>query len=314
MRDKYLNCVWNPPRSLLAILPVLVFVLLTSCTRSAVPIPTLTAETTVSPTVPTISEPTATEQVGLPLANPSGPRFAVVWVPAEETLPIRQPAGISGSIVEAFSQDQRDLLLTGKTSNMGSSVWVEVFRPSGSTGWVNGWNLTETVAADEFCQDENVTRLLQSFQQSILAKDGEALGPLIGEQRGLVIRHDWWNPDVILESRFVPALFTSPNEIVWGLRAGSETEIKGSFRDVMLPQLEDVFTINPEVSCNDLIAGSSGQLIRWPSELRNLNFYSFHRPASESGSDYDWRTWAVGIEYIDGQPYIAVLILFRGEI
>lgn len=246
--------------------------------------------------------------------NPSGSRFAVLWVPAGETLPIRQPAGISSSIVEEFSQDQRDISLTGKTSNMGSSVWVEVLRPSGSTGWVNGWNLTETVDAGEFCEDQRVIDLLNDFQASILNRDGEALRPLVGDQRGLVIRHDWWNPNVILESRFVPALYTSPNEIVWGIRAGSETNIEGAFREVILPQLEDVFSSSPEVRCNDLIAGSSGQLVRWPSELRNLNFYSFHRPAPEDGSNYDWRTWAVGVEYVDGRPYLAVLIQFRGEI
>jgi hypothetical protein len=52
----------------------------------------------------------------------------------------------------------------------------------------------------------------------------------------------------------------------------------------------------------------------WPSEYSNMNYISFHRAAPEPGSQLNWRTWALGIEYLDGQPYLALLVQYRGEI
>lgn len=100
----------------------------------------------------------------------------------------------------------------------------------------------------------------------------------------------------------------------WGVNRDSELEIDGTFRAVILPQLEDVFSIAPELNCNKLGAGSTAQDAIWPSEYSNMNYLSFYRAAPVPGSQLNWRTWVLGIEYLDGQPYIALLVQYRGEI
>jgi hypothetical protein len=96
--------------------------------------------------------------------------------------------------------------------------------------------------------------------------------------------------------------------------ADSGIETIGTFADVILPKLDDVFLDQSEILCNELRWGNTSGEVQWPDEFQNLNFYSFYRPAPEDGIPFDWRTWAIGVEYIGGQPFITVLIHYSSEL
>jgi hypothetical protein len=285
--------------------------LLSACTRSSVPIPgqpTATAETPTETGPPPTPEPIITIQ---PFVEQT---YAVVWVPGDQALTVRQPAGISSVGVASLPFDQTGLRLTGKTTLLGSSQWLEIHRPEGGTGWVNGWNLTEEVGQEVFCRDARVLDLLARLTQALTARDGRRLAELVSPRRGLIVRHDLWNPEVVYEVPAVAELFDKPAAQDWGVVRDSQVPIRGTFEEIITPRLEKVFNAAPEVACNHLGAGVSASEPGWPGEYRNLNYYSFYRRAPEPGNRLDWRTWAVGIEYVDGQPYVAVLLHFRGEI
>lgn len=137
---------------------------------------------------------------------------------------------------------------------------------------------------------------------------------LVSPRRGLIVRLDSWNPEVRFEVDEVASLFEDPVEQDWGIIRDSQVPIRGTFRDVILPRLQMVFEAAPEVACNHLGAGFSAQKPAWPSEYGNLNYYSFYRRAPEPGNRLSWHTWAVGIEYVGGEPHLAVLVHFQGEI
>ena len=283
-------------------------IVLTACTQTWIPV-----ETRIFPS-PSAPVETPERSTPTPVEEASGVNYAVVWVEAEETLPVTKPAGISGMVVSELAYSQRGIQLTGSSTGLGSSTWVEINIPGGGVGWVNAWNLTENVSSSDFCQDTKVNSLLDDFNRALADKDGELLTSLVNPERGLTLRHDWWNPDVLITPDKVQGLFTDLSEVDWGVLSGSQFPIRGSFRQIIVPQLEDVFTGSIEIACNQMIAGVTSQPVIWPECFSNMNFYTFYRPSPEGGNQFDWRTWTIGIEYVNGQAYLSVMIQYRGDI
>lgn len=285
---------------------------MSACRESVVPVPTPTSpEGEQSEPPPTDAPVIEAQPTSIILAQVP---YAVAWVHEDEPLTVRQPAGITSMAVASLASDQRGLTATGKTTQMGSSTWVEIDLPAGGKGWINGWNLTEDVPGSSFCEDARISELANQFIIAVQERDGGALARMVSPKHGLTIRHDWWNPEVNFSFSSVSGLFLDPSPTTWGVNRDSELTIDGTFREVILPQLEGVFSIAPELNCNKLGAGSTAQDAIWPSEYSNMNYISFYRAAPEPGSQLNWRTWALGIEYLDGQPYIALLVQYRGEL
>lgn len=298
---------WLGPASFLC--AVLVgLVAAAGCTRTSVPVGATPGS------LPTGALPIPI-RTGVPfgLGRPSETQFAVVWVPEGQTLAVRVPAGISGTSVAEFPYDDRGLALTGNALFLGSSLWVEVDSPAGS-GWVNSWNLTESVLPDDFCDDARVVPVLQAFMQAVDLQDGQAMQRLASPKRGLVLRHDWWNPEVIIPPGDVTALFTDRAPRDWGVGDTLGSPVRGSFSEVFWPELAEMVRGTPTITCNSLVTGSTARPAQWPGEYANLSFYAFFTPDPASDTGFNWRTWAVAIEYVEGLPYIAVIVQFRGEV
>jgi hypothetical protein len=43
----------------------------------------------------------------------------------------------------------------------------------------------------------------------------------------------------------------------------------------------------------------------WP--YPNIRYYNLYKPAT-SGTDFDFRTWLIGFEYINNQPYLHSMV------
>lgn len=237
--------------------------------------------------------------------------FAVVWVPAEEALIVREAAGISSADVGRLAYDQKGILLTGSETALGSSHWVEIETQFGISGWVPRWNLTEHLDPEGVCRDPAVEALIAELTAVLESGDSRGLQQLLSPSRGLIVRLDPWNPEVRIPLDEVPGLFVDPTEIDWGARFASETPIQGSFADVVAPGLAEVFLADYQEDCNQVLTGRSPEPDEWPAEYGNFNFVSYHRPAPTDGNPFNWRTWAVAVEYVDGRPTIALLMQFR---
>lgn len=284
-----------------------------ACTRTTVPVTAIfPTSSTTTPGPTTVVDPGPTLRPTEPIF--AGLTYAVAWVPGGETLAVRQPAGTSGSKIDELSSDQKGIQLTGNSTLLGSSLWVEILRAGGGSGWVNSWNLTEAVSAFDFCADPQVKALIEQVESALRERDGRALTELINPRRGLVVRLDWWNPDVGIPYSAVSNLLTSPTIIQWGIERENNQPVEGTFRETMLPALDDVLESDPIIGCNSLNAGRTAQSVQWPDEFTNVNFYSFYRPPNVAGNELSWRSWAMGIEYVGGKPFLSLLVQYRAEI
>ena len=239
--------------------------------------------------------------------------YSVVWVSDGETLKIHNPAGPAGTVIGELDYDQNGIQRTGGRTSLGSSQWVEIQTLERVSGWVNEWNLTETVRAERYCSDVRIPGVLTQIIRAVKARDGQMLSEYVNPMRGLTIRHDWWNPEVVIPFDQIPDIFESRSELDWGVISGGEFRIEGSFDELIRPQILDVVT-TPEPVCNELPTGTTTQTAEWPGEYTTLNFSAFYRPAPENGNPFNWRTWAFTFEYIGGRPYLTVLVQYQGDI
>ena len=113
--------------------------------------------------VPTAPLPCATPSFTPTPASLIGP-YAVVRVALNDVLNIRSGAGNSYPVVGSFSPDTVNIMRTGPTAVADNATWAEVQNPSGGTGWVNAFYLTEYVSHDAFCADARADRADRTTQ------------------------------------------------------------------------------------------------------------------------------------------------------
>lgn len=287
----------------------LCLLLLSACTRSSIPIDA-TATSAIQPIEDSPVIPTAEIRS---IFQPSE-TYAVVWIPDDDTLKLRVPAGIAGSIVDELDFNTRGVRVTGNTTSLGSSLWVEIAGPDGEKGWVNSWNLTEDTAGEDFCADTRIFRILEKATQAFIDEEIDDLAPIVNPKRGLILRHDWWNPEVIIRPSEIANLYLSRVDREWGMLSGGDFAIQGSFSEAFSPLLKDVLTSTPIAVCEEIPGGVTSMPVTWPGEYANMHFYAFHRISPEGGNRFDWRTFVFGFEYLQGEPYLTLIVHFHGDI
>ncbi|MFZ5884722.1 MAG: NBR1-Ig-like domain-containing protein [Chloroflexota bacterium] len=225
--------------------------------------------------------------------------YAVVNVAENDVLNIRAGAGVSQPIIGYFASDAKDVMRTGPSLSVDGAVWVEVRRNDGLTGWVNSYYLTEYVTHEAFCADSRILPLIGQFKQSLNQSDGSLLSPIVSPVHG-VNMHLWaYGPGVNFTPAATANIYTSTTVYNWG---GGPSGIPdtGTFNAVVKPKYLEVLNApNMETYCDSL--DKVFPLSRpWP--YPNIRFYNLYKPASDQF--FDFRTLLVGIEYVNGQPYI----------
>ncbi len=274
----------------------------TSAAPTASPVPTL---------LPSPAAPTATSGSVILPGSPSGP-YAVILVSPTDVLNIRSAPGMSNAIIGSFAATETRVMRTGPSSNVGGDLWVEVQKPGGRTGWVNAYYLTEYVAPAAFCADTRINTLITSLDGALTSNNGVQLSGLVSPAHGMTV-YLWrdGNPVTFKQSdaRWV---FDSTYEHNWGVHPASGIETVGAFHVVVLPKLQDVFNATYSLTCNSLGTAPQYGLAPWPETYANVNYYTVFKPGTP-GVDLDWRYWLVGVEYVQGQPYVFALIHFEWE-
>jgi hypothetical protein len=244
--------------------------------------------------------------------------YSVIQLAETDLLNVRTEPGLSSHVLYTLPPQQRDLKPTGQEQVTAEGSWLEVEMSDGSTGWVSAQFVTEQVESSVFCQDPQVNALIERLIVSVKERDGEALAAMVSPMHGLMLFHNVWNPPVsFTQPEVLQKIFFSTTMYDWGIQEGSGLELKGSFKELVYPKLLDVLSKYHTIHCNVLeqgiSAGGSSGIVAWPVEYSSLNFVALYRAAPAS-QELNWRTWAVGIEYVNGVPYIAVLMQFYWEI
>jgi len=166
-------------------------------------------------------------------------------------------------------------------------------------------------AVPSFCNDEHPRELLSLLQTALQTKDGASLATLISPTLGLdviyirngnVLHYDPEHAKFIFETTFAAD---------WGLAAGSGEPVIGSFQEIVLPSLQQVFTDNAIRSCGEIKTGGVTYLPQWP--YPKMGYYSVYLSGTESFGNMDWQTWLAGISFNAEKPYLAVLLHFAWE-
>jgi hypothetical protein len=262
-----------------------------------------------TPILPTPTQP-VTGPVILP-GSPSGP-YAVILVSSGDALNIRSGPGVANPVVSSFTPTAVNVMRTGPSARVGNSLWVEVQRPGGGVGWVNSHFLTEYVAPDAFCADARVTNLLTDLGAALISSNGQALAALGSPTHGVDVRLWRHEANINFDREHLRWIFTSTYSHNWGAAPGSGFPVSGSFKDVVLPRLLEVFSSSYEKTCNDVGIAAAFSIEPWPFEYSNIGYFQVLKPATPD-IEMDWRIWLVGVEYVGGQPYIFTLIHYEWE-
>jgi len=227
--------------------------------------------------------------------------YALVNVPDRGVVNIRSGPGREFARLGAFGAQQIDIELTGRTFGTFPRVWYQVRRTGGGTGWVGGYYLTEYVEPAMFCKDERAAQVVKDLGQAFIDKDGESLAQLVSPLHGMTVR--LFRRGVAINYLwYAPVLFKSNYPVDWGLSRGSLKPNVAPFPDAFTPPMEEVFTSDYEMNCNDASMVSAAGVPAWPAEYSTINFYEVH--GENTGS------WLVGVDYFDKDPYIFAIIYF----
>lgn len=160
------------------------------------------------------------------------------------------------------------------------------------------------------CTDPQVTALIDSFKNAILNSDGMLLSSLVSPSRGMDVAYYRDGTVITYRPEHAKFLFETTFEVDWGTEPGSGELRRGSFHDVIVPALVDIFNKPYTLHCNELVHGGATYEMIW--EYQN-EFYSIHFPGTPENGNLDWHTWVMGIEYVSGKPYVYALIQFFWE-
>ncbi len=259
-----------------------------------------------------LTTPTPT---GTPLIS-NHSQLAVVMIKEGEVLNVRSNPGDQNGVVATLTAHATNIANTGNSKELDGQTWFEIRTPENAVGWVKADNITEQASSILFCADRKITTLVAQFMTAIQSRDGAKLAQLVNPRRGLIIRHEWWNPEVQFKGQEVLVkLFNDSTSQEWGMQDGSGLPLTGSFKGEILPKIDDV-QVGSVQTCNSLeqglASGGSAGYIEWPFEYTNFNYMTIYRAAQE-GDELNWRTWAIGIEYVNGAPYITLLVQYHWE-
>src|ERR1043165_1753649 len=167
-----------------------------------------------------------------------------------------------------------------------------------------------TTGTTSICNDPQATDLIRSFQKAILNSDGALLSSLISPTRHMDVALFRDGTVITYDQEHARFLFETTFQVDWGAEPGSGKEKIGSFHEAVVPDLVKVFNQQYTLKCNEIQHGGASYDISWPYQGE---YYSVYFPGTQANGNMDWRTWVLGIEYVNNKPYIYALMQFFWE-
>jgi len=191
----------------------------------------------------------------------------------------------------------------------GEAILYFTRRADGTAYWdsvliaPSGFLVVTPVSHDAFCADGNISSLLTQLKNSLNQSNGEMLSQLVSPVNGLDIRLWAMSTEVTFTKNTARNLFTSTESYTWGGGPSGQPDV-GAFKDIVQPKLLEVFNApNMETYCDNLTKVYP-LAIPWP--YSDMHYYNLYKPASDQF--FDFRTWLIGFEYVNNQPYLSALV------
>lgn len=165
-------------------------------------------------------------------------------------------------------------------------------------------------AATNICTDPQVTALIDSLKTSVLTSDGALLSSLVSPANGMDVSYFHNGTVINYDQQHAKFLYETTFEVDWGIDPASGTPKTGPFHQVIVPRLATIFNQPYTLHCNELKHGGASYPVVFPYDK---GFYSIYFPGTEANGNLDWNTWLVGVEHVDGKPYIYTLMQFFWE-
>jgi hypothetical protein len=162
-----------------------------------------------------------------------------------------------------------------------------------------------------FCADTQPTALINSFKNAVQTSNGVLLASLVSPAHGMQVRYYRTGRVVSYDQTHAKFLFDSTFSVNWGLAPASGLATNGSFHEVILPVLLKLFNQNYTLTCDQIQVGGTTYNASWP--YPGINFYSAYYPGTQPNGSLDWLTWLMGMEYVNGQPYLYAIMHFEWE-
>ncbi len=201
-------------------------------------------------------------------------------------------------------------LLPTPTLFIASPTGLAPTLPPGATTPAPGTTNTSPTDTTSICNDPQATALIDSFKKAVLNSDGPLLSSLISPTRGMDVAFFRDGTVITYDQEHAKFLFETTFEVDWGAEPGSGAAKKGSFHDVVVPELVKAFNQPYTLHCNELKHGGATYELQWPYRGE---YYAVYFPGTEANGNMDWHTWVMGIEHVNGKPYIYALLHFFWE-
>lgn len=167
------------------------------------------------------------------------------------------------------------------------------------------------VSPADFCADGKPTALIDSLKTALQTSDGPLLASLVSPAHGMEVRYYRDGRTVNYDPGHAKFLFESTFEVNWGDAPGSGLPTVGSFHDVVVPGFMKTFGQAYTLACNQFQVGGTTYTAAWP--YSSVNYYSLYFPGTAANGNMDWHTVVVGMEHVNGKPYIQSIMQFEWE-
>jgi hypothetical protein len=131
----------------------------------------------------------------------------------------------------------------------------------------------------------------------------------VSPNHGVDVRLWAYQPPVNFSATTAGGVFTSTEVYNWGSGPRGEPDL-GTFTQVIQPAMQEVFNAaNMETYCDNL---TKVYPLATPWPYTNIRYYNLYKPGTP-GTELDFRTWLIGFEYINGQPYLHSMVTIPWE-
>ena len=186
----------------------------------------------------------------------------------------------------------------------------QALTPGGAITPAPGTTVSSPANPSTICNDPQVSALIDSFKSAILNSNGSLLSSFVSPSRGMDVAFFRDGTVVNYDQTHAKFLFETTYQVDWGAEPGSGAARRGSFHEVVVPKLRESLNQQYELHCNELSHGGATYELKWPYQGE---FYSVYFPGTAANGNMDWHNWVMGIEYMNGKPYIYALMQFFWE-
>lgn len=165
------------------------------------------------------------------------------------------------------------------------------------------------IFTEAFCADPRIPSLIEQLKGSMNQSNGDMFATLVSPTHGVNVRLWAYNAGVNFNTTNAVSVFTSTDSYNWGGGPSGVPDV-GSFKDLIQPKLLEVLNApNMETYCDNLtkVFPLSNP---WP--YPNIHYYNLYKPATP-GNEFDFRTWLIGFEYVNDQPYLYAMVTIIWE-